>query len=101
MRITEISDPILSTLRNKKFVGDFIVTIYHRNMAEVKIYGNKPNESAHPYDFSCKLKNEINAICFMIVSGVICDGGFSFDIKGQIEYLYECDEKGVENDTRS
>lgn len=91
MRITEISDPIINTLRNKKFVGDFIVTIYHRDMVAAKISGNKLNESSYPYDFSCRLQNEINAICFRIVSGVSCDGDFSFDIKGRIEYLYESD----------
>lgn len=100
MEITKISDPILNALHDKKFVGDFEVTIYHPNMADVKIKGNKPNESAFPYDFSLELKNNINEICFLIVSGVIFDRDFSFDIKGQIEYLYECDEFGEENEVR-
>lgn len=94
MRITAISDYILSALRDKKFTGDFKVTIYHPNMAPVEIKGHKPNEAAYPYDFSCELKDKINEICFLIVSGVIRDGDFYFSIKGQIEYLYECD--GVE-----
>lgn len=94
MEITRISDPILNALRDKKFVGDFEVTIYHPNMPCEKIKGYTPNKDAYPYDFSLKLKDKINEICFLIVSGVIRDGDFSFDIKGQIEYLYECD--GVE-----
>lgn len=91
MRVTEISDHILNALRDKKFVGDFEVTVYHPYMADVKIKGYKQNEVAHPYNFSCELKNKINEICFLIVSGVVSDENFSFDIKGQIEYLYECD----------
>lgn len=91
MRITEISDPILNAIRDKKFVGDFEVTIYHPYMAPAEIKGYKPNESAFPYDFSLKLKNKINEICFLIVSGVVSDGNFSFNIKGQIEYIYEHD----------
>ena len=99
MRITEIYDPILNALRNKKFTGDFKVTIYHPFMAPVKIKGYKPNEAAYPYDFSCELKNKINEICFLIVSGVILNGDFSFDIKGQIEYLYEHDGvNGIDED---
>lgn len=94
MRITEISDPILNALREKKFVGNFKVTIYHPYMPKVEIKGNKPNESAFPYDFNLELKNKINEICFLIVSGVIFDKDFYFDIKGQIEYIYEND--GVE-----
>ncbi len=94
MKITEISEPILNVLRKKKFVGDFEVTIYRPKMPDVKIKGSMPNESAFPYDFSLELKSNINEICFLIVSGVIPDGDFSFDIKGQIEYLYEHD--GVE-----
>ena len=94
MRITAISDPILNALRDKKFTGDFKVTIYHPYMPPAEIKGYKQNESSFPYDFSCDLKNKINEICFLIVSGVIRDGDFYFSIKGQIEYLYECD--GVE-----
>ena len=94
MRITLISDPILNALRDKKFVGDFKVTIYHPYMPPAEIKGYKQNESSFPYDFSCDLKNKINEICFLIVSGVIRDGDFYFSIKGKIEYLYECD--GVE-----
>ena len=94
MRITGISDHILHALRDKKFTGDFKVTIYHPYMAPVEIKGYKPNEAAYPYDFSCDLKNKINEICFLIVSGVVRDGDFYFSIKGQIEYLYEYD--GVE-----
>jgi hypothetical protein len=92
MRITEIDSPIQTVLRNKKFVGDFEVTIYHPDMADVKIKGYKQNESAYPYNFACELRNKINEICFLIVSGVISDGNFSFDIKGRIEYVYEMDE---------
>jgi hypothetical protein len=94
MEITRIFDPILNALRDKKFVGDFKVTIYHPYMPPAEIKGYKQNESSFPYDFSCDLKNKINEICFLIVSGVIRDGDFYFSIKGQIEYLYECD--GVE-----
>lgn len=94
MKITEIFDHILNALHDKKFVGDFKVTIYHPYMAPVEAEGNKPDEVAYPYDFSCELKNKINEICFLIVSGVIRDGDFYFNIKGQIKYLYECD--GVE-----
>ena len=97
MRITEISDPVLNILRNKKFAGDFEVTIYHPNMADVKIKGYKRDETAYPYDFACELKNKINEICFLIVSGVISDGDFSFDIKGRVEYVYEMDEIGTPN----
>lgn len=88
MKITEISKPILDTLRDKKFVGDFVVTIYHHCMEDVKINGHKPNSAAFPYDFSCELQSKVNEICFKIVSGVIVDGKFTFDIKGQIAYLY-------------
>ena len=88
MKITEISKPILDALRDKKFVGDFVVTIYHHCMEDVKINGYKPNATAFPYDFSCKLQNKVNEICFKIVSGVLVDGKFTFDIKGQVEYLY-------------
>ena len=94
MRITEISDPIKNALFNKKFIGDFEVTIYHPCMADVKIKGYKPNEVAYPYDFSGELQNKINEICFLIVSGVISDENFTFDVKGRIEYLYKYD--GVE-----
>lgn len=88
MKITEISKPILDTLRDKEFVGDFAVTIYHHCMEDVKINGYKPNSAAFPYDFSRDLQNKINEICFRIVSGVLVDGKFTFDIKGQVEYLY-------------
>ena len=93
MRITEISKPILDILRDKKFVGDFVVTIYHHCMEDVKINGHKPNAVAFPYDFSNELQNKINEICFRIISGVLVDGKFTFDIKGQVEYLYT---RGVE-----
>lgn len=93
MKITEISKPILDTLRDKKFVGDFVVTIYHHCMEDIKINGHKPNAVAFPYDFSSELQNKINEICFRIVSGVLVDGKFTFDIKGQVEYLYT---RGVE-----
>ena len=88
MKITEISKPILDTLRDKEFVGNFVVTIYHHCMEDVKINGHKPNSAAFPYDFSTDLQNKVNEICFKIVSGVLVDGKFTFDIKGQIEYLY-------------
>ena len=61
------------------------------------IKGYNENENTFPYDFSLELKNKINEICFLIVSRVIRDGNFSFGIKGQIEYLYECDEFGEVN----
>ena len=88
MKITEISKPILDTLRDKEFVGNFVVTIYHHCMEDVKINGHKPNSAAFPYDFSTDLQNKVNEICFKSVSGVLVDGKFTFDIKGQIEYLY-------------
>lgn len=88
MRITEIYNPIIDTLRYKEFVGDFEVTIYHCCMENVKIKGFKPNTAAFPYDFSRDLQNKINDICYKIVSGVLVDGDFDFEIKGQIEYLY-------------
>ena len=78
----------LDTLRDKEFVGDFIVTIYHNWMGEVKINGYKPNSATFPYGFSCKLQSKVNEICFKIASGVIDDENFTFDIKGQVEYLY-------------
>ena len=74
MKITEIHKAILDTLRDKEFVGDFIVTIYH--------------SATFPYDFSCELQSKVNEICFKIASGVIDDENFTFDIKGQVEYLY-------------
>lgn len=88
MKITEISKPILDTLRDKGFVGNFEVTIYHPYMENVKIKGFKPNSAAFPYDFSCDLQTKINAICFKIISGEIIDGKFTYDIYGQIEYSY-------------
>lgn len=88
MRITEISNPIIDVLREKEFVGNFEVTIYHPSMDEVKITGYKPNAVAFPYDFRCELQSKINEICYKIVSGVLVDGSFDFDIKGQIAYLY-------------
>ena len=92
MKITEISDPILNALRKEKFVGNFEVTISHSYMPEgIKITGYKPNDASYPYDFSCKLQTRINEICFKIVCGLLTDGDFTFDIKGQIEYLYSPD----------
>lgn len=92
MRITEISAPILNALRDKKFVGNFEVIIYHPRMGEdIKITGYKRNGAEFPYDFSVKLQSAINEICFKIVSGCFCNEDFSFDIKGQVEYLYEHD----------
>ena len=92
MKITEISKPILDILRDKEFVGDFVVTIYHHCMEDVKINGHKPNSAAFPYDFSTELQNKINEICFRIISGVLVDGKFTFDITGQIEYSYKYEE---------
>lgn len=88
MKITEIYEPILNALREKEFVGNFIVTIYHDDITEIKISGYKPNTAAFPYDFSCELQNKINEICYRIVCGAIKDYGFTFDIKGQITYSY-------------
>lgn len=79
----------MNALRDRRFVGDFIVTIYHPRMAEVKVNGNKPNEASFPFDFSYDLGKAINAMCFLIVSGAISDDeDFTFDIRGRIEYLY-------------
>lgn len=81
MEITEISDAIQNALRKEKFVGDFEVTIYHPYMPNgVKITGYK----------NCNLQSKINEICFKIDRGDFPDGGFSFEIKGQIEHLYKC-----------
>lgn len=89
MRITEVSGAVMKALRDRRFVGDFIVTIYHPNMAEVKVNGNKSNEFTVPFDFSYDLGKAINELCFLIVSGVISDDeDFTFDIRGQIAYLY-------------
>ena len=88
MKITEISEPILEVLRTKEFVGNFEVTIYHCCNEYVKIKGFKQNTASFPYDFNCELQNKINEICYRIVSGAINDCGFTFDIAGQIAYLY-------------
>lgn len=93
MKITEISKPILDTLRDKEFVGHFEVTIYRYGTEYAKIKGFKQNTASFPYDFNCELQNKVNEICFKIVSGVLVDGEFTFDITGQIAYLYTC---GVE-----
>lgn len=94
MKITEIYEPILDVLRTKKFVGHFKVTIYHPNMTDIKIAGYKQNNVEFPYDFSCELRNKINEICFKIVSGILeDDGDFTFDIEGQIVYLYSYGEE--------
>ena len=92
MKITEISKPILDILRDKEFVGNFEVTIYHHCMEAVKIKGFKPNTAAFPFDFSTDLQNKVNEICFKIVSGAIVDGKFTFDIVGQIAYSYKHEE---------
>ena len=88
MKITEISKPILDILRDKGFVGHFDVTIYHHGTEYAKIKGFKQNTASFPYDFNCELQKKINEICFKIVSGVIDDCGFTFDVYGQIEYSY-------------
>lgn len=89
MKITEIYEPILEVLSTKRFVGHFEVAIYRPGMKDdIKIRGYKPNEASFPYDFSCELRNKINEICYKIVSGALVDGDFTFDIKGQIVYLY-------------
>lgn len=93
MKITEISELILDALRDKEFVGHFEVTIYHHCIEEAKIKGFKPNSAASPYDFSCALQSKVNEICYKIVSGVLVDGDFTFDIWGKIEYLHTCGEK--------
>ena len=89
MKITEISKPILDTLKDKEFVGNFEVTIYHHCMEDVKIKGFKPNTAAFPFDFCTDLQNKVNEICFKIVSGELVDGKFTFDITGQIAYSYK------------
>lgn len=88
MKITEISEPILNALREKEFIGHFDVTIYRHGTEYAKIKGFKQNTASFPYDFNCELQNKINEICFKIVSGAIDDYGFTFDIVGQIAYLY-------------
>ena len=89
MKITEIYEPILEVLSTKRFVNHFEVAIYHPGMKDlIKIKGYKPNEASFPYDFSCELRNKINEVCYKIVSGALVDGDFTFDIKGQITYLY-------------
>lgn len=88
MKITEISKPILDALREKNFVGKFLVTIYRNGIDEIKISGYKANTASFPYDFSCELQSKINEFCYKIVSGAISDCGFTFDITGQIAYLY-------------
>lgn len=84
MRITEIQNTILDTLRKKEFVGWFEVTIYHSGMKDITISGLRDDIGL----FNYKLGQEIRDICFQIVSGTLIDGDFTFDIKGQIEYLY-------------
>lgn len=84
MKITEIHEAIQNALIDKKFKGDFEVTIYHPNMEAIKIAGDLYLAG----DFHRNLKYEIKNICFQIVSGIITDGNFTFDIKGQVEYLY-------------
>lgn len=84
MRITEIQNTILDTLRKKGFMGMFEVTIYHPSMKDIKISGLRDDINV----FNYKLEQEINNICFQIVFGTLVDGDFTFDIKGQIEYLY-------------
>ena len=89
MKITEIYEPILGVLSTKRFVNHFEVAIYRPGMKDIiKIKGYKPNEASFPFDFSCELQNKINEICYKIVSGALVDGDFTFDIKGQIAYLY-------------
>lgn len=88
MKITEIHDSVINALRDKEFIGDFKVAIHHPGMEEVELAGFKRSEVEFPYDFSCSLQGAINEICFRIVSGVILNGDFIFDIKGQIKYLY-------------
>lgn len=107
MKITEISKPIIDTLRDKNFVGHFEVIIYHYckegkciDYAKIKGFkpnkdafkGFEPNKDAFPhnfgYEFGCELQSKINEICFKIISGEIADEDFTFDIKGYIPYLY-------------
>ena len=107
MKITEISKPILDTLRDKNFVGYFEVIIYHYckegkciDYAKIKGFkpnkdafkGFEPNKDAFPhnfgYEFGYELQSKINEICFKIISGEIADENFTFDIKGYIPYLY-------------
>ena len=84
MKITEMHKAILDTLREKEFIGTFEVTIYHSGMKDIKISGFRDDICV----FNYKLEEEIHKICFLIVSETLVDGDFTFDIKGQIEYLY-------------
>lgn len=93
MKITELDDAIMNALRREKFVGNFEVTIHRPYMQDIKITGYKRTEVEFPYDFSDKLKSEINKICYLIVSVVIPNEDFTFDIKGTVEYLYKCNEE--------
>lgn len=93
MKITELSDAILNTLRREKFVGNFEVTIHHPAMADAKFAGNM-QDVVHNNggSFSFTLRSKINEICFKIVSGDISDEGFTFVIEGRIEHVYEYKE---------
>lgn len=92
MKITEISARIMNVLHEKEFIGEFEVTICHPDMADVKIAGQM-KDVALGSDFSSKLQNKINEICFQIVSSDISDEEFTFTIKGQIAYLYTYGEE--------
>ena len=60
MKITEISKPILDTLRNKEFKGNFEVAIYHPDMKAIKIDGDFNYDS----NFRSELEYQIKNICF-------------------------------------
>ena len=92
MKITELYDAVMNALRREKFVGNFEVTIHRPSMQDVKITGYKRSSDEYPYDFSDKLKSEIDKICYLIVDVVIPNEGFTFDIKGRVEYEYTPEE---------
>ena len=89
MKITELRNEILDTLHDKKFVGNFEITIYHEYMEHIKIHGFKEYVGTFPVDFDTELQLQINDICFKIVSGLYTSDGYDFSILGQTEYLFD------------
>ena len=89
MKITEVSARIMNALREKEFIGEFEVTIFHPDMADVKIAGQM-KDVALGSDFSSKLQNKINEICFQIVSSslllLLRD---KLDMSMYVEYIKE------------
>lgn len=89
MKITEISEPIIAALQDRRFVGEFTVTISHPLMKEdLEITGYKGSVTSYPDDFNRVLQNRINEICFKIVKGDMSNEDFIFTINGRIEYEY-------------